>query len=267
MPDLLDLTPKFRTFFALAEHADPETRWQLWQQHYAFAAVPPTPGGQGIARRLLDAAWEKYAELPTDLRPEVTRLQRQAQEAEQVLEELFETATPDYRLVTYVGGFEGNAFVAGTSLCMPVEMPADWAGRVLTHELTHLFHHELCGSDGGWQRSVAALIVQEGLATRTTAALHPTSPLQDHLGTVDWLRQCEDVRSGLWGDALSRLDASDDAALLRFLLPHPEFAAERTAYALGWWLVGDWLAQGHTLTELARVPEADLPALVAQRTQ
>lgn len=265
MPDLLDLTPKFQTFFALAGHADPDTRWQLWQQHYAFAAVPPTPEGPSIARRLLDAAWEKYAELPTDLRPEVTRLQRQAQEAEQVLEELFETATPDYRLVTYVGGFEGNAFVAGTSLCMPVEMPTDWAGRVLTHELTPLFHHKLCGGDGGWQRPLAALIVQEGLATRTTAALHPQSSLPEHLGTAKWLSECEGLRSDLWADASSRLSASDDDALLRFLLPHPEFGPERTAYALGWWLVGDWLAQGHTLAELARVPETELPALVAQR--
>ena len=264
MPDLLDLTPKFQTFFALAGPADPDTRWQLWQQHYAFAAVPPTPEGQGIARRLLDAAWEKYAGLPADLSPDVRRLQQQAQDAGGALKQVFQTEIPDYRLVTYVGSFEGTAFVAGTSLCMPVEMPPPWAARVLTHELTHLFHHKLSGSDGGWRRSVAALIVQEGLATRTTAALHPTSPLQDHLGAASWLRECERLRDSLCRDALPRLNDTDDDALLRFILSHPEFGVERAAYALGWWLVGDWLAQGRTLAELAHVPEVELPALVTQ---
>src|SRR5260370_33252092 len=46
--EVVDLTPRFLKFYetAIAEKASPEPRWQLWQQLYGFAAVPPTPGGK-----------------------------------------------------------------------------------------------------------------------------------------------------------------------------------------------------------------------------
>ena len=63
--EVVDLGPRFLQFHekAAAENADPERRWQLWREHYGFAAVPPTPEGEGIARRLLDQAWERYPEI------------------------------------------------------------------------------------------------------------------------------------------------------------------------------------------------------------
>lgn len=42
--DVEDLTPRFLAFYEAvqAEGADADRRWQLWQEHYGFAAVPPT---------------------------------------------------------------------------------------------------------------------------------------------------------------------------------------------------------------------------------
>ncbi|WP_221090070.1 hypothetical protein [Deinococcus aquaedulcis] len=262
MPELLDLTPRFQTFYALAQHQTPGDRWALWREHYGFAAVPPTPEGQAAARRLLDGAWDRYATLPAALDGEVQRLSQQASAASRRLEALFGTGTPPYRLVTFVGDFQGNAFVAGDSLCMPVEMPASWAAPILTHELTHLFHHSLSGGAGEWRRPLAALIVEEGLACRTVAALHPEVALDLQVGEPSWLQACERHQAELLADARSLLASDDDETLLRFLQPHPTLGLERTAYALGWWLVGAWLARGNTLAELARVPAAELPALV-----
>ncbi|MFC4640085.1 hypothetical protein [Deinococcus hohokamensis] len=265
MPELFDLTPRFQTFYALAQGEPPDERWVLWQEHYNFAAVPPVPAGQALARKLLDEAWARYVGLPANLSLEVSRLESQANLAAAQVEVLFQAPVPAYRLVTYVGGFEANAFVAGTSLCMPVEMSAEWAAPVLTHELTHLVHHQLSGSDGSWTRSLAALVVQEGLATRATQILHPEASLSDHIGDANWLRACDAQREMLGQDALPRLGQSDDGTLLRFIQPHPNCGLDRTAYALGWWLTGEWLSQGRTLAELARVPEANLPMLVASR--
>ena len=265
MPTFLDLTPKFQTFFALARGTDPDTRWTLWQKHYGFAAVPPVPEGSQMARELLDAAWDRYADLPADLSHEVRRLQDQAERAAARLERLFGTPVPEYRLVTYVGGFEGNAFVAQQSVCLPVEMPAAWAERVVTHELAHLFHQKLSGGTGDWTRTLAALIVQEGLATRTTQAMFPERGPAQHVGEPEWLATCEANREALIRDALPRLAQTDDATLRRFIGPHPALGVDRTAYALGWWWVGEWLQDGHSLAELARVPEAELPELVVAR--
>src|SRR3982751_3208832 len=60
--EVVDLSPRFIKFYetATAEKADPERRWQLWQQLYGFAAVPPTPEGKVMARTLLDKAWSQY---------------------------------------------------------------------------------------------------------------------------------------------------------------------------------------------------------------
>jgi len=54
-----DLTPKFLTFYneATKEKASPDKRWELWKKDYDFAAVPPTPEGEEIAKELLNDAW------------------------------------------------------------------------------------------------------------------------------------------------------------------------------------------------------------------
>ncbi|MBB5235780.1 hypothetical protein [Deinococcus budaensis] len=265
MTELLDLTPRFRTFHAAAQGAEPERRWALWQDLYGVAAVPPTPQGQRLARELLDAAWDRYGKLPDDLSAQARRLHSQDAGAAARPSALLGAPVPSHRLVAYVGGFEDNAFAFSDPLptvCLPVETAPEKAEVFLTHELAHLVHHALSGGAGGWTRTLGATIVQEGLATRVTDALHPGAPLAWRIGEAGWLAAWEVQRVHLLADALPRLSACDDATTLRFILPHPELTLERGAYALGWWLAGEWLAAGRTLAALARVPERELPALV-----
>ena len=57
-----DLRQKFLTFYneATKEKASPDKRWELWKKDYDFAAVPPTPEGEEIAKKLLNDAWSRY---------------------------------------------------------------------------------------------------------------------------------------------------------------------------------------------------------------
>lgn len=59
---VMNLVPKFLHFYELAntDGIDSDERWELWKEHYNFAAVPPGEEGQAIAKKLLNDAWEKY---------------------------------------------------------------------------------------------------------------------------------------------------------------------------------------------------------------
>lgn len=67
---LNDITPKFLVFYdsAARNNASENERWNLWKSLYDFAATPPTPTGDSIARKLLDNAWLKYGPVKTLLR-------------------------------------------------------------------------------------------------------------------------------------------------------------------------------------------------------
>ena len=56
--ELRNLVPNFLKFYDLAAPCDGETRFELWREHYGFAAVPPGEEGATLSRKLLDGAWE-----------------------------------------------------------------------------------------------------------------------------------------------------------------------------------------------------------------
>src|SRR5579863_6521222 len=60
-----DEVGKFVRFYsdATASPLSADERWLLWQRDYGLAAVPPTPFGQTLARKQLDAVWDRYAML------------------------------------------------------------------------------------------------------------------------------------------------------------------------------------------------------------
>src|ERR1700760_3282923 len=61
--DVVDVSPQFLAWYAAARDLpDADARFRLWQQIYGFAAVPPGPQGEAIARTLVDGAWPRYAE-------------------------------------------------------------------------------------------------------------------------------------------------------------------------------------------------------------
>lgn len=263
-----DLTPRFLAFYAGAEHeTEPERRWALWREHYGFAAVPPTPAGEGIARQLLDGAWERYGEALPLIRRGAGELFTDAEvQLGRVRVLLGVHDCNSLHLVGYVGGFEHNAFSAGQggvlSVCLPIEMPRDLRLPVLAHELTHALHLTASGSSGAWHRPLAESILQEGLATRVTQALFPHAPLAQQLGEPEWYRACEARERELLQAIRPFLNDDSDATTLRFVLGPGGVNLPREAYYAGWVLVGDLLSQGRTLAELAHLPHGDAVPLI-----
>jgi hypothetical protein len=50
---------------------------------------------------------------------------------------------------------------------------------------------------------------------------------------------------------------------LRFSIGHGPAGLEREAYFAGWLVVGDWLAHGMSFSEIARIPEKEMPQWAA----
>ena len=168
-----DLTPRFLTFYraATAAHADPDARFKLWKQDYAFAAVPPTPEGDNIARKLLDAAWPKYPAV-------MARIERGAAGMEpnprivlaRVAALLHPSAPVEITMIAYVGALEGNAFTVGdkghATVAIPVEETPRERGPAMAHEFTHAVQISMGTNAGGWERSIGETVLAEGLAMR-----------------------------------------------------------------------------------------------------
>jgi hypothetical protein len=143
--EIVDLTGRFLVFYdsATTRHADPDLRWQLWRRLYNFAAVPPTPFGDSLARQLLDSAWTKYpAALATIERGPAGLGISPDSGLERVLGLLKCGDSVKLRVTVFVGGFEGNAFG-----CAPFRT--------------------------GYGGSLAELVVTEGLAMRVVQAALP----------------------------------------------------------------------------------------------
>lgn len=269
-----DLTPKFLTFYRAAQRAgvDPDVRFRLWKQDYGFAAVPPTPQGDAIARRLLDAAWPKYpAVLPRIARgaagiepsPEAT-LRRVA--------ELLQPGRPvDITLVAYVGALEGNAFTVGqnghATVAVPVEESPHERGPVMAHEFTHAVQITMGTNSGGWVRSVGETTLAEGLAMRVAQRLYPDRPAASFVEMASepgWLARCDARRAQILGDVRAAAASSSSDEVMRFTMGVGPAGLDREAYYAGWVITDYWLHHGRTFADIARIPEADAPAEVVK---
>lgn len=259
-----DLVPNFLTFWESAAHQPDEAeRWRLWREQYGFAAVPPTPFGEELARRLLAAAWDRYPAVIEELPGAARRLQEMAPRIAERVGRLFTLDREiDVRLVTFVGGFEGNAFAAGNAVCMPVE--TELLPFTLAHELIHQVHGALSGKGGGWQRTVAFVLMEEGLAMRGTRALFPEIPVDLHLSHLDpaWVQASEARHTEIIAGVLPCLSHDDDESLLRFTMQAGPAGLIREGYWAGWHAVGQLLAEGWSLGRLARVPETEATPLI-----
>lgn len=274
--EVIDLSPRFLHFYekALAENADPDRRWELWREHYGFAAVPPTPEGQAIARALLDQAWDRYAAI-LDLvwagesglapRPEpvLAQVARRLRCSQGVV-----------RLVAFVGGFEGNAFSMRRegipTVCIPLEQDPTERALVLPHELAHGVHMLTADLPGRWERPLGQLIFEEGLATRLTEALLPEFPPEDHVeyaahcGTPRWLQLCRERHEAILRGVLASVEDSSAATVARFTYGPGPAGLEREAYYAGWVVFGRLLEEGRSVEQLAHVPAPELVPVVRE---
>jgi len=267
--EVVDLTPRFLAFYESARNErDPDARFALWQEHYGFAAVPPGPRGREMARRLLTEAWPKYEANLSIIRRGAAVFGDEPIRTLRKVAQLLNVEDPvRVRLVAYVGAFDNNAFAANDegvpTVSFPVEMPANQRRVTLAHELSHAVHMQTAGLSGGWERSIAATMIQEGLAMHVAREVAPGRPLADYVEhTPGWWNQVQPKRRFILRALLPVLDKSDSDIVFRFTIGPGPNGLEREAYAAGWWVIEHLRRRGMSLAEIARVPEAKMPQLV-----
>ena len=267
-----DLTPRFLTFYqeAVATHAPPDQRFALWKRDYDFAAVPPPPQGDQIARKLLDAAWPEYPSVLDQIKAGAAGIEPAPVATLRKVADLLQAEQPIHiTLVAYVGALEGNAFTAadprGVTVAIPVEQSAGDRGPVMTHEFTHAVQIAMGDGSGNWIRTVGETVLMEGLAMRTAEHFYPDRPpslFVEMSQEPGWLGKSESMRNRILRDVEASLasDKSDD--VMRFTMGTGPSGLDREAYYAGWTVVGYWLAHGLSYGDIARIKEADAPARI-----
>lgn len=269
--EIVDRTPKFLDFYdaAVAENAAPQRRWELWKERYDFAALPPVPERDSLARVLLDDAWPRYPGVMAQIRGGAEALRPEAEATLRSVVSLLGADSATLQLIVYVGALENNAFFFAyegrQGVMFPLEGDARWRETALPHEMAHAVHHQLAGYSEGWERTIARTLFAEGLATRVAQVLVPG---RDDAGYLEhragWFAEAEAHREAILRGILPALGASDSETVMRFTMGRGTTGVDREAYYVGWLVVGDLLERGWTMAELARVPEDETPALVAE---
>jgi len=272
---IIDLTPKFLKFYdtATIKNPDPDSRWQLWQQMYGFAAVPPGPDGQKMARTLLDNAWPKYPSVINRIRlgasvlnpPPLNILERVAK----LLNADTSQDSIKVKLYVFVGGLENNAFAFpdnGTpAVAIPVEIDNKELELTMTHEFTHAVHTKIADHMwGSYPTTLATIVLMEGLAMRVTEELVPgrTPETYTSARSDTWLKECEVHRVTILKGIQQHLDDSASEARSKFIYGEGASGHPREAYYAGWIIVGQLQKQGITLSDLARLSPTSVRELL-----
>lgn len=270
--EVTDLSPRFLDFHAAASApgVDDERRWQLWQERYGFAAVPPTAEGQQMARRLLEQAWPRYGEVLPIVRRGAAAMRPDPLETLRAVAAVLQPDKPVHvQVIAYVGAFDGNAFSYGQdgkpTVAVPLEMDVRQREAIFPHEMAHAVHIVTAGLSGGWERSIAATLMQEGLAIHVAREVVPERDLAELIEyTPGWWAQVQPKRREILQAILPALEAKDGQTVFRFTMGQGPNGFEREAYAAGWWVIEHLRGKGMSLAQIARIPEAEMPA-VARR--
>ena len=216
-----------------------------------------------MARTLLDGAWDRYDEATESLRdwqPDPSALEEYVGKVKHLLgcEENIR-----FVVVYFVGGFEGNPFVAPfdserQALCLPVENGN--SDILLAHELTHIVHAKTAGFSANWERTIAAVVLQEGLATQVSRHLVPGEPDEAYIEfSAGWLESCETKKEDIFNGILPYLSDSSSEKVYQFTMGNGTTGLEREAYYVGWKVVGSLLENGVSFKEIAVVKEENTP--------
>ena len=271
--DVDNRVPKFEAFYSEATRVplDETSRWVLWQRDYAIAAVPPGPEGLAMARKLLAAAWPRYAELVPVLPALSTKSADQARTLfmrdTQVLGA--ESESIHSRIVLYVGQFDDNAFsippMEGkpATVMMPVENSA--LTLVLAHELAHTVHFQLAHVKNGFGAPLGETLLLEGIAMRTAQQAVPGLSDADYtemVGDPGWYRRCEARQNAILVGIMPDLEKRGPDIGMKYSFGRGNTGLHREVYCAAWVVVGRLLASGRTLPELARIDESRMVTTV-----
>jgi len=260
--EVINLVPKFLNFYNNAIGCDEETRFELWKKHYGFAAVPPGEEGALLAKQQLESAWNKYEKVIPFLEqwsPNSEKIQQHLSKIKSVLEY---NESVDVVLIFFVGTFDGNAFAAPygekrIAVCLPIE---DGENEItIVHELIHLVHGKITGFSASWERTVASLVFQEGLATQLSKHLVPGYPDEAYVASQDgWLQECyRDAKQILQGIKPYLQECSAEI-VVQFTMGTGTTGKTREGYFVGWQLIGDMLEDGWSFSDIARIREEDM---------
>lgn len=118
---------------------------------------------------------------------------------------------------------------------------------------------------GGWERSIGATVLMEGLAVHTSRQLDPGLSEAAHIEyTPGWWRSAQRKKRVILTAILPVLSETRSDAVFRFTICIGPAGLEREAYAAGYWAVDQLRRDGMSLGQIARVPESKLPALAAR---
>jgi hypothetical protein len=264
-----DLSQKFLDFCdaAVQTNATPEDRWKLWKERYGYAAVPPIPAGQQMAREQLDAAWSKYPAEIERIRRGAAALTPSPGERLNAVATLLGADEPvRIRLIAFVGTFRRNAFASGlkngvSTISIPLEDSDQNHALDMTHEFTHAVQMQI----GSWSKQdVASAIFAEGLAMRVTERLNPGfAPSIYTTSSPEWMRQCEMRLPRVLAELKEHLADGGAEAVSKFMLGTGTAGINREVYCGGWFIVGKLLGDGMTFSQLAKLKQDDAEARVA----
>jgi len=264
--DIVDRTPKFKAFYdqAIAQALTSNARFGLWKKEYGYAAVPPGPEGEAMARKLLDSAWKKYPALLPRLSRLTADAKADAKYAFNRINELYKTqSTPiQTRLILFVGQFDNNAFsipaMNGKPATTVMEVDDVALRTTLAHELAHTVHFQLAHVKNGFGAPVGETMFLEGLAMRTAQQVYaglPETVFTEMPQEKGWLKRCYANQERVVSQIAKDLDKSGREVALKYTFGNGNTGMHREAYCAAWIVMGKLLKSGKTLADLARIPE------------
>lgn len=264
--EIINLVPKFLDFYSRAVDCDEETRFSLWKKHYAFAAVPPGEEGEKLVRQQLRSSWDRYKTVISFLENwncDNAKIQEYLLKIKNALK--YDEAV-DVVLIFFVGAFDGNAFAAPygenrVAVCLPIEAGED--DIVIVHELTHLVHGKIIGYSMSWERPVASLVFQEGLATQLSKYIVPGSKDEAYVEHQEgWLQECVQNAEQILQGIKPYLRECQGERIFQFTMGAGTTGRVREGYFSGWKLIGDMLKDGWSYSDIAHVAEEDMPGVL-----
>ena len=268
---IVNRVPKFEKFYADAKGLDEAARWALWQKEYGIAAVPPTPEGQALARKQLDAAWPRYAALLPKLATLESQAEKDARRLFDATNQLYDAGDHPIhtKVVFFVGQFDGNEFTVPAmngqppTVVMPVENPR--LKVELAHEISHSVNFQLADVKNSFGAPIGETVFLEGLAMHANKALVPGLPDAGYTELASepgWYKRCEKNRNAIMKGITPYLDKAGADVATKFTFGKGTTGMDRELYCAGWFAVGRMLASGQMFPDLARVPESKMIAAV-----